>query len=80
MTEQQQLDAAARAKGFPDYATWAAWNANRTAAVKNPTAVAQPQAAPVNWLQSLLQRIPIHPAALFSKIDEKYSKATGQKK
>lgn len=61
---QAHLDAAAQQIGFRDYATWAAWNAHRQDVLsQNPTdsgapvaQAPQPQAAPQNWLQNLIQQ------------------------
>lgn len=69
---QGQMDALARQRGFPDYQTWAAWNAHRSAALHQPmdysTGGAQPQQQ--NVLQRLLGMIPWHPAFLFGKTNE----------
>lgn len=71
-----QLDAMAREKGFPDYATFVAWNRHRDANLRSGET--QPAAAPTNWLQTLLERIPGHPAQTLKYAGEKFKKATGQ--
>lgn len=58
-----QLDALARERGFPDFATWRAWNQNYRSPVKGKGQAA----APKNWLQNLIDQIPIHPSYLLNK-------------
>jgi muconolactone delta-isomerase len=64
---QGQLDAIARQRGFPDYATWAAWNRNRSEGLQQAPAQQPPQ----NFLQSLLGKIPIHPSYLLNYVNDK---------
>lgn len=45
-----QLDAIARERGFPDYATWQAWENHRSQALKGSNTV---QSQPKNWLQQI---------------------------
>lgn len=71
---QGQLDAVARQRGFPDYATWAAWNAHRQAGLQQP---AQPTQQP-NFLMNLINKIPIHPSYILNYVDNKMKGATGQ--
>jgi hypothetical protein len=71
---QGQMDALARSRGFPDYATWVAWNAKRSAALQQPA----PQ-QPTNFLQNLLGKIPVHPINILNYVNDKYQGATGQK-
>lgn len=70
---QGQLDAVARQRGFPDYATWSAWNAHRQAGLSQP----QQSAPPQNFLQSVLGKIPFHPSYLFNYVTKKFNEATG---
>jgi hypothetical protein len=70
-----QLDAVARQRGFPDYATWTAWNRNRQEGLQQPTA---PPAQPGNFLETLLGKIPLHPTYLLNYVNDKFKKATGQ--
>lgn len=72
---QGQLDAVARQRGFPDYATWQAWNAHRQAGLQQPAAP-DPSQQP-NFLQSLVNKIPIHPSYLFNYVNDKIKQATG---
>lgn len=72
-----QLDAMARQRGFPDYATWLAWTKHRTAALKKGQPQQEPP--PTNWLQNLLGQIPVHPTYLFNYVSDKFGKATGEK-
>jgi len=58
---QARLDALARERGFPDYATWKAWN-EKNRQVRRPQGEAQAAPQERNFLQSLLARIPWHPA------------------
>lgn len=73
---QNQLDAIARERGFSDYATWAAWEKHRSQSLRGANTVAP---APKNWLQGLIDQIPIHPSYLFNYVGDKYGKATGQR-
>lgn len=69
---QGQLDAIARERGFPDYATWQAWENHRSQSLKGSNTTA----APKNWLQGLIDRIPIHPSYLLNYASDKIGKAT----
>lgn len=71
-----QMDAIARQRGFPDYATWAAWNRHHQAGLAQPSAVAPPQPQ-TNWLQNLVAKIPGHPAQLLDYVSKKFGAATG---
>lgn len=78
----RQMDAIARQRGFPDYRTWAAWNRHRMAATGGAGQPGVPQPAeqpPNNWLQNLLEAVPIHPAKLLRYVGDRYTEATGQK-
>lgn len=68
-----QLDAIARERGFPDYATWMAWHQKYRAPVRGQ---GQPQPQQKNWLQSLVDKIPIHPSYLFNYVSDKIDGAT----
>lgn len=72
---QRQLDTIAQQRGFPDYATWSAWNAHRQAGLQQPAA--QPQQEQPNFLQSLLAKIPGHPANLLGYVNDRIKQATG---
>lgn len=80
---QAYLDQMARQRGFHDYATWAAWNAHRQAAIRggsHTTAggpAGQVPQQPENWLQNLAARLPVHPAAIMGYVSDRYRKATG---
>lgn len=77
---QGQLDALARHRGFHDYATWAAWNANNSARLHQPAGGNPEQAAgqqPPNFLMSLINKIPIHPSYLLNYVNGKMQSATG---
>ncbi len=81
MNPQSHLDAVAQARGFPDYATWAAWNQHRTDAIVNGsnTSTSQsdsPTGQPQNFLQKLMG--PIYPPTLLGMIGHRYAQATGQ--
>lgn len=76
---QAQLDAAARQMGFHDYATYQGYQRTRNGIIGaggggtggiNPT-----QPDPPNWLQTLLAKIPIHPAYLLGKVNDAFTKA-----
>lgn len=69
-----QLDAIARQRGFPDYATWAAWNRHRTAGLQQPGATPAPPQNN-NFLQNLLAKIPWHPSFLLGYTNDKINKA-----
>lgn len=64
-----QLDAVARQRGFPDYATWAAWNRQRSSSLQQPASAP----APPNFLQALLGKIPFHPTNLLNYVNKKIS-------
>jgi hypothetical protein len=70
---QGQLDAVARQRGFPNYATWAAWQQHRQAGLQQ----AQQPEPPQNFLQSILGKIPIHPSYLLNYVTKKFNEATG---
>lgn len=58
---QAHLDALAQRLGYRDYATYAAYQAHQQAARLNnglngTPGPAQPQQAPVNWLQTLINK------------------------
>lgn len=53
----EQLDAIAQERGFPDYATWQAWENHRAQSLKGSNTTAHP--APKNWLQQILSTV--HP-------------------
>lgn len=62
-----QLDAIARERGFPDYASWMAWHQK----YRSPTQGQGQQAQqPINWLQTLLGKIPFHPSFSLTKAAE----------
>ncbi len=65
---QAQLDHAARQKGFKNYAQYAAWERNTRQVVMGGNA---PQAAPKNWLQNLIAKIPGHPAQTLGYVRKK---------
>jgi hypothetical protein len=67
-----QLDAVARQRGFPNYQTWAAWNAHRSAGLQGPQPAAPQQG---NFLQNILGKIPIHPAYLLDYVNKKINGA-----
>lgn len=78
MADRAQLDAAARQQGFKNYEQWAAWDRNtRQVVLQGNPAVAQP---PKNWLQSLLESIPGHPAQTLGYTHERMKKYLGGKK
>jgi hypothetical protein len=79
MATQAQLDAMARQAGFPDYATWAAYQQKRMAMQHGPAPAGSGGGAPNNWLQNLAEHIPLHPAMLFRYVSDKINGATGQK-
>jgi hypothetical protein len=67
------LDAAARQKGFPDYATYKAWEAKRTGSLRTKgTTKAAPQK---NWLQKLGM---MHPANTLDYVAKKFKAATSR--
>lgn len=70
---QAQLDAIAREQGFPDYASWKAWNEKYRSTVR--TGDTQ-KPAPKNFLQSLADRIPIHPSYILNYVTDKFRGAT----
>lgn len=69
---QSHLDALAQSRGFPDYATWVAWNNHRNAAVHQPqdystSAPQGTQQQPLtlsNWFQMLKS----NPAQAFARL------------
>lgn len=82
--DAHHLDQLAREQGFPSYAAWSAWNAQRQhhSGMNGPgTQYAAPaQAAPQqgehsNILQYLLSRIP--PFSIIGHVADEYGKATG---
>lgn len=73
---QAQLDAAAREKGFPSYAAWAAWDQKYRQPIREEVA----PAAPTNWLQNLVAKIPWHPSFTLDFANKKIEKATGARK
>lgn len=83
MAGQAHLDAAARQLGFHNYAQWSAYQQHRQNDVLggNPPvgtpgeAGAPQQPAGNNWLQTLLARIPIHPAYLLGKVNDAFTQA-----
>jgi hypothetical protein len=76
---QAELDHLARAQGFPDAATMIQWHQNYSAGpATQGQGAAAPAAHPLNYLQSLLSHIPIHPAYLIQHVADAYGKATGQ--
>lgn len=66
-----QLNLAARQHGFPDYASYSAWQA------KYRQGGSQAAAPAPNFLQTLLAKIPIHPTYLISRVSKAYGDATG---
>lgn len=78
---QAHLDVLARQMGFPDYATYSAYQQKQTAMRMNngiqgtgySTGPDQPGGN--NWLQNLLAKIPIHPAYLLGKVNDAFTKA-----
>jgi hypothetical protein len=64
---QGQLDAIARQRGFPNYATWAAWQQHRSEGLQQAPAQPPPQ----NFLQSVFSKIPLHPAYLLDYVNKK---------
>lgn len=79
---QAQLDHLAQSQGFPDAATMIRWHQNYGAGQagqgQGTAAAPAAPAAPLNFLQSLLSHIPIHPAYLIQHVSDAYGKATGQ--
>lgn len=74
-----QLDAIARQQGFQNYEQWAAWDRNTRQQVLSPGAAGAPE-QPKNWLQTLLESIPGHPAMTLKYVNDKITKALGGKK
>jgi hypothetical protein len=77
---QAHLDVLSRQLGFPDYATYRAYQQKQAAARLqnglNGTGAAQGQVATGNnFLQNLLARIPIHPAYLLGKVNDAFTQA-----
>lgn len=82
MADQATLDAHARSLGFPSYAAYAAWSANRNpnnnpqpAPTPAPAPQAAPQPAPSNWFQHFMAQMP--PWMLIHNAAEAYKKAQG---
>lgn len=73
MITQAELDAAARQKGFKNYAQYQAWDAHTRQVVLNGNP--STGAPPGNWLQNLMEKIPLHPAMLFRYINDNLEKA-----
>lgn len=69
----KQLDAAARQKGFPDYATYKAWEAKRTGVIRTKGKIAE--APPKNWLQKAGM---MHPANMLDYVAKKFKSATSK--
>lgn len=67
---RSRLDAMAREKGFPDYATWKAWNDKYR---KTQTTTAEPKKQ--NFLQKLISKIPGHPSNTLGYVNDKMNKA-----
>jgi len=67
------LDAAARQKGFPDYATYKAWEAKRTGSLRTKGTTASPP--PKNWLQKMGM---MHPANMLDYVSKKFKAATSR--
>ncbi len=70
----QQLDAMAQQRGFPDYQTWVAWHRHYRSVQRGPGQV-QPQQQK-NWLQNLVDQIPIHPSSILNYVNDKFRGAT----
>ena len=72
-----RLDAMAQQKGFPNYAAWKAWN-EKYRSRKTKTGSAPKK----NFLQSLTEKIPLHPSHLFKNVNDKAGPALkkGRKK
>ena len=71
-SDQRQLDQAAQQMGFPNYATWAAWNAKYRSQSNKAGVAAQPKK---NFLQGLLEKIPWHPSFIFKHVNDGIDKA-----
>lgn len=83
MADQATLDMHARSLGFPSYAAYAAWQANRNPN-NNPQPApapapapqqAAPPATPGNWFQNIMAQMP--PWMLIHNASEAYRKAQG---
>lgn len=70
---QAVLDHHARALGFPDYATYSAWQKNQQVGAKGPGAQQPDQP---NVLQRLMG--PVYPPTLLKMVGDAYQSATGQ--
>lgn len=70
---QGQLDAMARERGFSDYATYAAWYKNYRAPLARQGG--QTDGQPTNWLQNLINQIPIHPSYLMNYASDRINEA-----
>lgn len=84
MNQPQQMDPAhldvlAQQQGFPDYATYAAWSAQRNKNMGGTATQQGPTVSPeqTNFLQQLLGNVT--PFALINRVTDRYKKATGQK-
>lgn len=82
MADQQmspgQMDAMARQAGFPDYATWVAWQRQRQAALQRPRgapAQAPQQQEPTNVFQYLMTHLP--PFSAIGHVADRFRQATG---
>jgi hypothetical protein len=71
-----KLDAAAKQKGFPDYATYKAWETKygQKARNKNAGKNGSSQGTPKNWLQKIGM---MHPAKMLGYVADKVKAATG---
>lgn len=81
---QAHLDTLARQMGFHDYATYSAYQQHQQAMRMNngiqgtgydATGGAQQPQQPTNWLQNLINKIPIHPAYLLGKVNDAFTQA-----
>jgi hypothetical protein len=68
---QARLDAMAKEQGFPSYAAWKAWN-EKYRKQNRPDAVPQKK----NFLQSIVEKIPFHPARTLGHANKKITEAT----
>lgn len=66
---QSQLDAMAKERGFPSYAAWKAWNEKYRSTKRDGKAPKK------NFLQSLFEKIPGHPAQTLGYTADKMKKA-----
>lgn len=66
------LDALAQSRGFPNYATWAAYQAKQSQALHAPP-------PPTNWLQSIKNAVRyLPPFSAVAAATDRFNKATGQ--